>query len=122
MNQLKPDIIIEKGNKTLILEVKYKKHLMYLQYGKYPPEIQEEHRHDLHQLLSYMSSSISEKRVGCLIYPKMNRNMPNQFSTLINYTNTRANVDVILCNVSFQPEEVLTTIKNIWGEKYVSLA
>lgn len=122
LSLLKPDIIIEKGNKTLIIEVKYKKHLMYLQYGKYSPEILEEHRHDLHQLLSYMSSSINEKRTGCLIYPKVNGNILDQFSTLINYTNARANVDVILCNVSFQPEEVLTAIKNIWNEKYVSFA
>ncbi len=120
LSQLKPDIIIEKGSKTLIIEVKYKKHLMYLQYGKYSPEILEEHRRDLHQLLSYMSSSINEKRVGCLIYPKVKGNISNQFSTLINYTNTRANVDVILCNVLFQPEEFLTSIENIWSEKYAS--
>ncbi len=122
LSLLKPDIIIEKGDKTLIIEVKYKKHLMYLQYGKYSSGILEEHRHDLHQLLSYMSSSINEKRTGCLIYPKVKENVPNQFSTLINYANTRANVDVILCNVSFQPKEVLTTIKDIWNEKYAPFA
>lgn len=120
LNQLKPDIIIEKGSKTLIIEVKYKKHLMYLQYGKSSTEILEEHRHDLHQLLSYMSGSINEKRIGCLIYPKVEKNISNQFASLINYTNARANVDVVLCNVSFQPEEFLTLIENIWNEKYKS--
>ncbi|MDQ7082250.1 MAG: hypothetical protein Q9N34_04180 [Aquificota bacterium] len=79
LNMLKPDIIIEKDSKTLILEVKYKKHLMYFQYGEYSEEVLEDHRHDLHQLLSYMSSSINQKRIGCLIYPKINDEVYDQF-------------------------------------------
>lgn len=122
LNQLKPDIIIKKGSKTLIIEVKYKKHLAYLQYGNHTPEIFEEHRHDIHQLLSYMSSSGNDKRIGCLLYPTLNENIPNQFATVISYTNTKANVDVMLCGTSFQPEKFLTLIENIWNEKYTSLA
>jgi len=121
LRELRPDIIIEKNSKTLIIEVKYKKHLTYLQYGKLSSEILEDHRHDLHQLLSYMSSSINEKRIACLIYPKIDRSTRNQSSTLINYTNTKANVDVILCGVSFQPREILTLLENIWNEKEISL-
>ncbi len=120
LSQIKPDIIIEKGSKTLIIEVKYKKHLIYLQHKKYSLEILEEHRRDLHQLLAYMSSSVSEKRIGCLIYPKIGKDVSNQFSTLINYTNARANVDVVLCGVSFKPEELLISLENIWNEKYAT--
>lgn len=122
MNQLKPDIIIEKDSKTLIIEVKYKKHLAYFQYGKYSPEIFEDHRHDLHQLLAYMSTSQSTKRIGCLIYPSIGKEISDQFATLINYSNIRANVDVILCNISFQRESPLTLFGHILGEKYASFA
>ncbi len=122
LKHLKPDIIIEKDSKTLILEVKYKKHLLYLQYGKYPEEILEEHRHDIHQVLSYMSSSTKEKRIGCLVYPKINKDTINQYATLINYTNVRVNVDIVLCSVTFQPEDLMTTIENLWSEKYASFA
>jgi len=120
INQLKPDIIIEKDFKTLIIEVKYKKHLIYLQYGKSSSEILEEHRHDLHQLLAYMSTSQSKKKIGCLIYPSMGKRISNQFATLINYSNIRANVDVILCNISFKPESPLALFEYIWNEKYAS--
>ena len=117
---LKPDIIIEKDSKTLIIEVKYKKHLMYFQYGKISSETQEEHRHDLHQLLSYMSSSVNEKRTACLVFPKINTNIYDQFSTLISYTNIRANVDVVLCGVSFKPRDISASLETIWSEKYAS--
>lgn len=122
LNKLKPDIIIEKGDKTLIIDVKYKKHLMYLQYGKVTSEIFEEHRHDIHQILSYMSSSVNKKRVGCLIYPKIYETLSDQFSTLINYTNIRAYVDIALCSVDFEPNRLLNLFDNIWNEKYVSFA
>lgn len=119
MAQLRPDIIIEKDSKTLILEVKYKKHLFYLQYGKSTQEVLEEHRHDLHQLLAYMSTSQSNKRIGCLMYPAVGENTYNQFATLINYTNIRANVDIVLCGVSFNEEDQLKLLEYIWNEKYM---
>lgn len=122
LNKLKPDIIIEKEDKTLIIDVKYKKHLMYIQYGTATPEILEEHRHDIHQILSYMSSSVNEKRIGCLIYPKIYEKLSNQFSTLINYTNMRAYVDVALCNVNFDPNNLLNLLDKLWSEKYASFA
>ena len=115
MNQLKPDAIIEKGPQTLIIEVKYKKHLVYLQHGKTSPEILEEHRHDIHQLLAYMSTSQSKKRIGCLVYPKIGKEIPNQIATLINYTNIKANIYVILCNMSFQREEPLKLFEHVWN-------
>lgn len=120
LNKLKPDIIIEKGDKTLIIDVKYKKHLMYLQYGKTNLEIWEDHRHDIHQILSYMSSSVNKKRIGCLVYPGLKETIPNQFSTIINYTNIRAYVDIALCNTNFEPDNVLNLLNNLWNEKYAS--
>ena len=120
MNQLKPDAIIEKDSKTLIIEVKYKKHLEYLQYGKYSSDILEEHRHDIHQLLAYMSSSQSKKRMGCIVYPYISKEISNQIATLINYTNLRANVDIALCSISFQRENPLNLFEHIWSNKYTS--
>lgn len=122
INKLKPDIIIEKEDKTLIIDVKYKKHLLYLQYGKISSEILEDHRHDIHQILSYMSSSVNKKRIGCLLYPQLNESVSNQFSTIINYTNMRAYVDIALCNVNFEPNSVLNLLNNLWNEKYASFA
>jgi len=119
---LKPDVIIEKNDKSMILEVKYKKHLLYLQYGKSSSDILEEHRYDIHQLLSYMSGSVKEKKIGCLIYPKISDNLANQYATLINYTNTRSNVDVVLCGIPFQPEEFIRILEDLWSEKYAAFA
>ncbi|MEJ5286651.1 MAG: hypothetical protein CH6_0421 [Candidatus Kapaibacterium sp.] len=120
MNKLKPDIIIEKEDKTLIIDVKYKKHLEYIQYGMATSEILEEHRHDIHQILSYMSSSVKRKRLGCLIYPKINDTIVNQYSTLINYTNVRAYVDIALCGINFDYKTVLSLLDYLWCEKYAS--
>lgn len=115
---LKPDIIIEKESKTLVIDVKYKKHLMYLQYGVATKEILDEHRGDIHQILSYLSSSTSEKRIGCLMYPRIHESLDNQYSSLINYTNTNINVDLILCGVPFTSNEVMNIMNEIWKEGY----
>ncbi len=65
-----------------------------------------------------MSSSGNDKRIGCLLYPIFNGSISNQFATLISYTNTKADVDVMLCGTPLQPEKFLTLIENIWNEKY----
>jgi len=122
LKELRPDVIIEKGSKTLIIEVKYKKHLAYLQYGKYSTEILEEHRHDIHQLLAYMSTCQSEKRIGCLVYPYINNEISHQMATLINYTNIKVNVDVILCSIPFHEEKPINIFEDIWSNKYASFA
>ncbi len=121
LSALRPDVVIEKGHKTLIIEAKYKKHLLYLQSGKHSTEIKEEHRRDVHQLLSYMSTSSNKKRIGCLIYPKIDDNTPNQIASLINYTNAKADTDIILCASSFHPEDMLNSLEHIWGEEYSPL-
>lgn len=118
LSVLKPDIIIEKESKTLVIDVKYKKHLMYLQYGVATKEILDEHRGDIHQILSYLSSSTSEKRIGCLMYPSIYESLDNQYASLINYTNTNINVDLILCGVPLNSNEVISILNGIWKEKY----
>jgi len=69
-----------------------------------------------------MSGSVKEKKIGCLIYPKISDNFANQYATLINYTNTRSNVDVVLCGIPFQPEEFIRILEDLWSEKYTSFA
>ncbi len=123
MNHLKPDVIIEKDTKTLIIEVKYKKHLEYLRSKCCYSEILEEHRHDIHQLLAYMSASQSKNRIGCMIYPQVEegKKVQNcQIADLINYTNLRANVKVILCDLPFQREGSLKLFEYIWSDGWMS--
>ncbi len=110
---MKPDIVIEKDTKALLIDVKYKKHLDYLEYGRASSRILDEHRHDLHQLLSYIGSSDKKEKIGALIYPKIDASFYGA-ATLINYCNTKTNLDVILTNVSFEPEDTLKTIQTIW--------
>ncbi|MCX7611742.1 MAG: McrC family protein [Ignavibacterium sp.] len=118
LNQLKPDIVIEKDSKTLIIDVKYKRHLEYLEHGISNKEIIDDHRGDIHQILSYLSSSTSIKRIGCLIYPKMRENIGSQYAAIINYSNVNINVDLLLCEVSFNYNDVLDTLNEIWTEQY----
>lgn len=116
LKQLRPDVVIEKDSKVLILEIKYKKHLVYLQFAQKSPEILEEHRHDLHQLLAYLSTTQKDRRIGCLIYPNLNGKPIFQFATLINYQNVKPKVDIVLCGVPFSNDTLLDILKFIWNK------
>ena len=69
---LKPDIIIERGDETIIIDAKFKEHwheLSHTTWGKLDSEIREAHRTDILQVLAYSTLYTSKKVIACLAYP-----------------------------------------------------
>ncbi len=52
------------------------------------------------------------------MYPSIYESLDNQYASLINYTNTNINVDLILCGVPLNSNEVISILNGIWKEKY----
>jgi len=71
LRELKPDVIIDKEDHTMIIDAKYKKHLFYLRTGRLTPELSEEHRKDIHQILAYVGISLSRSKQAVLLYPQV---------------------------------------------------
>ncbi|MPM40762.1 hypothetical protein SDC9_87410 [bioreactor metagenome] len=67
LSYLEPDIILMKNELEIIADAKYKSHLFNLR--KITEELKEEHRKDLHQLLSYTTFTRGENKIGILCYP-----------------------------------------------------
>ena len=67
-----PDLWLQWGSTTLILDAKYKRHFQELQvqnWGAIEAEWKEQHRHDLLQVLAYANLAQSRTIISCLIYP-----------------------------------------------------
>lgn len=69
---LLPDVIIEQSNETTIIDAKYKSHwedLNWKSWDQLEEEIQNRHRQDLFQVLSYAVTRSDENTTCCLVYP-----------------------------------------------------
>ncbi|MDY6826621.1 MAG: hypothetical protein SVV67_05520 [Bacillota bacterium] len=69
---LLPDIVIERGNETIIFDAKYKSHFEELEtssWHRLEQKIREQHRADLLQVLAYSTIPESKKITCCLVYP-----------------------------------------------------
>lgn len=69
---LLPDVIIEQSNETIIIDAKYKNHwedLNWKTWNQLEEEIQNRHRQDLFQVLSYAVTRSNENITCCLVYP-----------------------------------------------------
>lgn len=72
LSNLVPDIVIETPDTVYIIDAKYKKLYEELDDQKWRElshELQEEHRHDLHQILAYASLFNKPRIVSILAYP-----------------------------------------------------
>lgn len=67
LSHLEPDIILKTNNVIIFIDAKYKSHL----YNKETLSdlLKEDHRSDLHQILSYSSFSHNMDKIGILCYP-----------------------------------------------------
>lgn len=67
LKHIEPDAIFQKENLLVFIDAKYKSNL----YNKFDQSdlLKEDHRHDLHQIMSYSSFSKSENKFGILCYP-----------------------------------------------------
>jgi len=114
LREIKPDIIIDKDEHTIVIDTKYKKHLFYLRLGNFPKDILEEHRKDIHQILAYVGASSSIDKKAILIYPKLMNESIVEKAIVINYKNTNLNITLLKIDTSFDPVEFLEKLRSIW--------
>ena len=72
LSNLIPDIVVETSDAVYIFDAKYKKLYEELddqRWRELSHELQEEHRHDLHQILAYASLFNKSRIVSILVYP-----------------------------------------------------
>jgi 5-methylcytosine-specific restriction endonuclease McrBC regulatory subunit McrC len=69
---LLPDLILESGNTTIIVDAKYKSHWEEMsreRWGELEAELREHHRADLLQILAYANIGTMDRVIVCLAYP-----------------------------------------------------
>ncbi|QGG48060.1 hypothetical protein FTV88_1962 [Heliorestis convoluta] len=69
---LLPDLVLEREDRTIIVDAKYKRHWEELSHQKWShlgDGMRESHRHDLLQILAYASISPNKNTTCCLAYP-----------------------------------------------------
>ena len=72
LNSLIPDLVVQRGPRTWIVDAKYKGHFEELderRWAELAEELRQEHRHDLHQVLAYASVVGAEQVTTVLAYP-----------------------------------------------------
>jgi 5-methylcytosine-specific restriction endonuclease McrBC regulatory subunit McrC len=119
LRDLKPDIIIEKDEHTMVIDVKYKKHLLYLKLHSFTKDILEEHRKDVHQILAYAGSSSNPDKKAVLLYPRLLKESIVEKAEVINYKNSYINLTLFKIDTSFDSSELLAKLHSIW-KNYVA--
>jgi 5-methylcytosine-specific restriction endonuclease McrBC regulatory subunit McrC len=69
---LVPDLWLESGDTTFVVDAKYKRHFEELQVGDWTradEELRERHQSDLFQVLAYANLPRTPRVVACLVYP-----------------------------------------------------
>lgn len=67
-----PDVVISRGDVTVVVDAKYKRHaeeIDRLGWGNVGAELRERHRDDVLQALAYSTLFNSKRTVACLAYP-----------------------------------------------------
>ena len=67
LNYLEPDMIIQKGDKQIVVDAKYKSHLF--NWNKDSEDLKDTFRHDFHQILAYCSLNGMTQKQAILVYP-----------------------------------------------------
>ncbi|CAG0996841.1 MAG: hypothetical protein MPEBLZ_01846 [Candidatus Methanoperedens nitroreducens] len=80
LEHLEPDAMLIKDDLMIFIDAKYKSHLYNT--TSISDFLKEEHRHDIHQILSYCSFDLNKNKIGILCYPSYQVDF--QF---LNYTN-----------------------------------
>ncbi len=67
-----PDLMLERGDTTIIVDAKYKEHWEEMQVQRWSDlegELRDRHRADLLQVLAYANVAATPRIVVCLVYP-----------------------------------------------------
>lgn len=68
LSHLEPDIVIKKDDSLVIIDAKYKTHMLNRQSGDVS-SLHDAFRHDLHQVLAYSSFDPTSHKITLLVYP-----------------------------------------------------
>lgn len=69
---LKPDLVIERADETIVIDAKFKAHweeLSHTSWGRVDEDIRESHREDILQVLAYSTLFTTRHVTVCLAYP-----------------------------------------------------
>ena len=72
LGSLVPDLVVRHGDRVWVIDAKYKGHFEELdeeRWAELAAEIQEDHRHDLHQVLAYAGLFHGATVTAALVYP-----------------------------------------------------
>ncbi|MCM1066794.1 MAG: hypothetical protein NC418_04365 [Muribaculaceae bacterium] len=69
LRYLEPDMVIDLGDRRIPVDAKYKSHLYNVNLDSDTETLKDAFRHDMHQVLAYMSFSECERKEGVLAYP-----------------------------------------------------
>lgn len=113
LKHIEPDAIFQKKELLIFVDAKYKANF----YNKFSlsEKLKEEHRHDLHQIMSYSSFSKSSTKYGFLCYPSQKLELKKTvFKNRINNTENKIFIfGIPLKKNSIVPaKELLATIIN----------
>lgn len=108
LHHLEPDIILLTDEMGIIADAKYKSHL--LNYYSQSAKIKEEHRHDLHQILSYLSFIQKQHKVCILCYPST-KPFINELEYYIDATKTTN--QFVLAGIPLEKEQIPKIKKEI---------
>ncbi len=88
LSYLEPDILLKREDKLIIIDAKYKTHMLNRQAGNVEG-LQETFRHDLHQVLAYSSFDPASQKITMLVFPSTRFNYIRQVisAPLSNVTN-----------------------------------
>jgi 5-methylcytosine-specific restriction endonuclease McrBC regulatory subunit McrC len=88
LSYLEPDILLKREEKLIIVDAKYKTHMLNRQSGN-AEDLQEAFRHDLHQVLAYSSFDPTSQKITMLVFPSTRFNYIKQVisAPLSNVTN-----------------------------------
>ena len=126
MGSLVPDLVIDIGDRKIVVDAKYKRHLEELddrRWAELSEELRTEHRHDLHQVLAYASLYDSAEMTAILAYP-MNLNtwqrlaQTGQTVNFARLTTEGRQLSLGLLGVPLQlaPGQSITSITEQWGQ------
>jgi hypothetical protein len=89
LKYLEPDAMYQKDSLSIFIDAKYKANL----YNKYTlsDKLNEDHRHDLHQIVAYSAFSSTVRKYGFLCYPSIKTEIKN-----VKYTNEINNSEIII--------------------------